>query len=52
VASISGVTLGGRTFGTRTSSGVLGSMKTTPITAAQGVYSITLPPASAVLLTQ
>jgi len=27
-------------------------MKTTPITASQGVYSIALPPASAVLLTQ
>ncbi len=51
-AAKTGVTLGGRTFGTSTKTGQLPSMRTAPITATQGSYSITLPAASAVLLTQ
>jgi hypothetical protein len=52
VSARSGVTLGGRTFGLSTRSGVLPRPRTTPIVASGGVYSIALPPASAVLLTQ
>ncbi len=51
-SSVAGVTLGGRSFGTSARSGTLGSMKTTPITASGGAYSITVPAASAVMLTQ
>jgi hypothetical protein len=52
VSSVSGVTLGGRGFGTSAPSGTLASMKTSPITATAGTYTITLPAASAVMLTQ
>jgi hypothetical protein len=52
VSATSGVTLGEQTFGTSTASGVLRAPKTVPITAVSGSYTITLPPASAVLLTQ
>ena len=52
VSSVSGVTLGGRGFGTSARSGTLGSMKTVPITATSGSYTISLPAASAVMLTQ
>jgi hypothetical protein len=52
VSAASGVTLGGRGFGTSSPSGALGSMRTTPITATAGTYTITLPAASAVMLTQ
>ena len=51
-SSKTGVTLGGHGFGTQTSSGTLARPKTSPIVASQGVYTMTLPPASAVLLTQ
>jgi hypothetical protein len=46
-----GVTLGGRTFGSATRTGVLGAPKTEPVAPTRGTYSITLPPASAALLT-
>ena len=52
VTSLSGVTLGGQSFGTSTTSGTLGPAQTQSIFATGGAYSITLPPASAVLLTQ
>ena len=52
VSSVSGVSLGGRSFGTAAPSGTLGSMKTVPITATAGSYSITLPAGSAAMLTQ
>ncbi len=52
VSSVSGVTLGGRGFGTSSPSGSLGSMKTSAITATAGSYTISLPAASAVMLTQ
>ena len=52
VSAASGVTLGGRGFGTSSPSGTLGSMRTTPITATAGAYTITVPAASAVMLTQ
>jgi hypothetical protein len=48
----SGVTLGGRTFGTVTRTGTLGAPRTTPVRASQGSYSLTVPAASAVMLTQ
>ncbi len=52
VTSLSGVTLGGRSFGTSTKTGVLGAPQTQAISATGGIYSVTLPPASAVMLTQ
>jgi hypothetical protein len=50
--STSGVTLGAQSFGSATTSGTLAAPRTQAISASGGVYSITLPPASAVLLTQ
>ncbi|HZU40522.1 MAG TPA: glycosyl hydrolase family 79 C-terminal domain-containing protein [Solirubrobacteraceae bacterium] len=52
VSATAGVTLGGRGFGHWTSTGVLPRPRTTPIRAVSGSYTITLPAASAVLLTQ
>jgi hypothetical protein len=46
----SGVTLGGRSFG-RTTTGVLAAPQTQPIRRRGGVYAVTLPAASAALLT-
>jgi hypothetical protein len=51
-AATSGVTLGGRSFGTATATGTLPDMRTTPTVATGGAYTITLPAASAVMLTQ
>ncbi len=51
-SSTTGVTLGGRTFGTASRTGQLPPAHTVSITATQGSYSLTLPAASAVLLTQ
>ncbi|MFZ0043405.1 MAG: glycosyl hydrolase family 79 C-terminal domain-containing protein [Solirubrobacteraceae bacterium] len=45
-----GVTLGGKSFGT-TSTGVLGAPNVQTVTARSGRYSVSLPPASAALLT-
>jgi hypothetical protein len=47
------VTFGGQSFGDSTSTGVLpGPPQTQTVSPALGSYEITLPPASAVLLTQ
>jgi Glycosyl hydrolase family 79 C-terminal beta domain len=49
----SGVTWGGQTFGAQTTTGALpGPAQTQPVLSNTGDYSITLPPASAALLTQ
>jgi hypothetical protein len=53
VSSTTGVTLGGQSFGAQTSTGVLpGPVQLMPAFPFLGGYSIELPPASAVLLTQ
>ncbi len=53
ITATSGVTLGGQSFGNETSTGTLpGPVATTNVAPASGSYSIDLPPASAVLLTQ
>jgi hypothetical protein len=53
VAATTGVTLGGQTFGAETTTGLLaGPAVATTVTPSQGAFSIDLPPASAVLLTQ
>jgi Glycosyl hydrolase family 79 C-terminal beta domain len=52
INSVSGVTLAGRTFGLKTTTGELrGSPRTTPLSPAGGTYDVELPAASAVLLT-
>lgn len=51
-ASTSGVSLGGQTFGGETHTGLLGPPQTAPLSAVAGTYTVNLPPASAVLLTQ
>jgi len=52
-SSTTDVSLGGRTFGSLTSSGKLpGAIQTTPVEPILGGYTIDLPPASAALLTQ
>jgi Glycosyl hydrolase family 79 C-terminal beta domain len=49
----SGVTLGGQTFGLKTTTGVLGTLQTsTVIAGGDGTFSISMPAASAMLLTQ
>jgi hypothetical protein len=48
-----GVTLGGQTFGNATSTGGLsGTLRTAPLDSFLDAYQITMPPASAVILTQ
>ncbi len=52
VDATTGITLGGQTFGSETSTGVLtGPQDTTTLTQAGGTFSVTLPAASATLLT-
>jgi hypothetical protein len=52
-SATSGVTLGTRTFGTSTTTGTLpGPMVTTPLSSFFGNYTLTVPAASATLLTQ
>lgn len=51
-ASTSGVTLGGQTFGDQTTTGTLGSRQTQPVLSVAGSYTVTVPSASAVLLSQ
>jgi hypothetical protein len=52
-SATSGVTLGTRTFGPSTSTGQFaGPMRTGKLDSVLGTYSIDLPPASAVMLTQ
>jgi hypothetical protein len=53
VFSTNGVTLGGQTFGDQTTTGTMaGSPQTEPVAPVLGQYTVTLPPASAALLTQ
>jgi hypothetical protein len=52
LGSTSGVTLGGQTFGNDTTSGSLPPPRTLPALSVGGVYSVNVPVASAVLLTQ
>ncbi len=53
VFSTDGVTLGGQSFGDSTTTGILpGPPQTEPVTPVLGNYTVTLPPASAALLTQ
>jgi len=53
IGSSSGVTLAGQTFGLRTTTGILpGTPQTTSVSPDNGVYSVELPPASALLLTK
>jgi hypothetical protein len=52
VSSTTGVTLGGQSFGNQTSSGTLGAPKTQPVLSVAGSYTVDVPAASAVLLTQ
>jgi Glycosyl hydrolase family 79 C-terminal beta domain len=51
LAATGDVTLGGQSFGTVTHTGSLGKPKTTTIDGSSGRYELTLPPASATLLT-
>jgi hypothetical protein len=52
VGATTGVTLGGQTFGATTTTGLLGGTATdTSVTPTRGMYIVTLPPASAALLT-
>ena len=48
----SGVTLGGRSFGAETATGLLGQPEMQPVSQLFGAYSIELPPTSAALLTR
>jgi Glycosyl hydrolase family 79 C-terminal beta domain len=52
VVATDGVTLGSQSFGAETRTGALAAPVTDPIAATSGTYTIELPPASAVLLTQ
>ena len=52
VGATSGVTLGGQSFGTGTTTGTLAPPQTQPVLSMAGAYTIAVPPASAVLLTQ
>jgi hypothetical protein len=51
-SATSGVTLGGQTFGNATTTGTLPPPQTQPVTAVAGAYTVAVPAASAVLLTQ
>jgi hypothetical protein len=50
--STSGVSLGGQTFGAETKTGTLSAAKTGQLPSFLGSYTIDVPPASAVMLTQ
>ena len=51
VNATSGVTLGGQTFGAETSTGTLPTPGTTPLQSAAGTFTISVPAASAAMLT-
>jgi hypothetical protein len=51
IGATSGVTLGGRTFGAATSTGLLAPYQLQQITASGGRYSVRVPPATAIMLT-
>ncbi len=51
--SVIGVTLGGQTFGLKTTTGVLpGTLQPSTVSSQGGSYTVQVPPASALLLTQ
>jgi hypothetical protein len=52
LAATGGVTLGGRSFGAATTTGVLGPPHTTRVSPVLGQYMVTVPAASATLLTR
>jgi hypothetical protein len=52
VSSTSGVTLGAQTFGAQTATGTLAKPQTKPVLSVAGSYTVDVPAASAVLLTQ
>jgi hypothetical protein len=51
IGATSGVTLGGRSFGTATTTGLLPSSQLQQVSASGGHYSVRVPPATAVMLT-
>jgi hypothetical protein len=52
VTAKTGVTIGGQSFGTATTTGLLsGHSSAVAVTAAHGAYVVTMPPASAAMLT-
>ena len=51
IGATDGVTLGGQSFGDETGTGVLTGEQTTTISSLLGLYSLTVPPASAIMLT-
>jgi hypothetical protein len=52
VTATTGVTIGGQSFGTATTTGLLsGHSSAVPVTAAHGAYVVKMPPASAAMLT-
>jgi hypothetical protein len=51
-SATSGVSLGGETFGNESSTGTLGAMQDGQLQSFLGAYTIDVPPASAVMLTQ
>ncbi len=51
IGATSGVTLGGRSFGTATATGVLPPYQLQQVTASAGRYSVRIPPATAIMLT-
>jgi hypothetical protein len=51
VGATSGVTIGGRTFGASTTSGLLAPYQLQQVTARGGRYSVRVPPATAIMLT-
>ena len=51
IGATSGVTLGGRTFGAATTTGLLPPYQLQQVTASGGRYSVRVPPATAIMLT-
>jgi hypothetical protein len=51
VGATSGVTLGGRSFGTSTTTGLLPAYQLQQVTASGGSYTVRVPPATAIMLT-
>jgi hypothetical protein len=51
VSATQGVSLGGRSFGDATTTGLLGAPPNDPVRARGGAFHVTVPPASAALLT-
>jgi hypothetical protein len=51
IGATSGVTIGGRSFGASTTTGLLPPYQLQPVTASGGRYSVRVPPATAIMLT-